>query len=172
MLNQMDQIIHQGLMTDLTPVATTSTDVAPPTVERTSQEESVFGVLQPTLAAGTATKPAVTPNPKNSNRITHATVVKSPGRAVTASLQPPDTTPGISGHDTLQYPAQIVDQTQSLQPEETNSSLQTQPIVTPSASVNLDDQTQTLPVVKMQGRGLRDKKANVRLEQYHLSPDG
>ena len=44
--------------------------------------------------------------------------------------------------------------------------------MTPSASVNLDDQAQTLPVVKMQGRGLRDKKANVRLQQYHLSPDG
>ena len=44
--------------------------------------------------------------------------------------------------------------------------------MTPLASVNLDDQAQTLPVVKMQGRGLRDKKANVRLQQYHLSPDG
>ena len=88
MLNQMDQIINQGLMTDLTPVATTSADVAPPTVGRTSQEDSVLGVLQPTLAAGTATKPAVTPNPITSNRITHATIIKSPGRAMTASLQP------------------------------------------------------------------------------------
>ena len=26
--------------------------------------------------------------------------------------------------------------------------------------------------MKMQGKGLRDKKANVRLEGYHLSPDG
>ena len=39
-------------------------------------------------------------------------------------------------------------------------------------SVNLDDQAHTLPVIKIQGKGLRDKKANVRLEGYHLSPDG
>ena len=114
----------------------------------------------------------MTPKLKHSNRITYATVVQSPGRAVTTPLQPPDTTPGLSGNDTSQYSAPIVDQNQSLQPNETNSSLQTHLIVTPLTSVNLDDRTHTLPVMKMQGKGLRDKKANVRLEGYHLSPDG
>ena len=80
MLNQIDQINlenNQGIITDLTPVTITPSDVQPPTFEKASQGRTYADVLQTTLSSGPAIAAAVLPKPVTTTRFTHA-VLKRP----------------------------------------------------------------------------------------------